>query len=298
MALGRSTAGKGDITTMIGALRPLAAAALAVCAAFAAAGAAAQQGATATRLYVFDNGAIRGLPTTLFNFQPDELAEGDLINVSYLIVHPRGTVMYDTGAIPDHEFPEEGGVNEGIMSADKPLLPQLEAAGYTPGDIDYLVLSHYHSDHTANANEFAGATWIVQKAERDYMFGDEPQGVIEPETYATLRDAKTKLLDGEDFDIFGDGSVVVMNTPGHTPGHQVLAVKLPKMGTVLLAGDLYHYPEERTTGRVPTFEYDAEASRASRERVERYLEDTGATLWIEHDIATHAALPKAPEYVE
>jgi glyoxylase-like metal-dependent hydrolase (beta-lactamase superfamily II) len=89
-----------------------------------------------------------------------------------------------------------------------------------------------------------------------------------------------------------------MNTPGHTPGHQVLAVKLPKMGAVLLAGDLYHYPEERTTGRVPTFEYDAEASRASRARIERYLEDTGATLWIEHDIATHAALPKAPEYVE
>jgi glyoxylase-like metal-dependent hydrolase (beta-lactamase superfamily II) len=89
-----------------------------------------------------------------------------------------------------------------------------------------------------------------------------------------------------------------MATPGHTPGHQVVSVKLANAGTVVLGGDLYHYPEERTTGRIPTFEFDAEQSRASRARVESYLKETGATLWIEHDVATHAALPKAPEYVD
>jgi len=108
----------------------------------------------------------------------------------------------------------------------------------------------------------------------------------------------TILLDNEDYDVFGDGTVTVMSTPGHTPGHQVVAVELANAGTVLLGGDLYHYPEERTTGRVPTFEFDANQSRASRVRVESFLEERDAALWIEHDIATHAALPKSPEYVD
>jgi glyoxylase-like metal-dependent hydrolase (beta-lactamase superfamily II) len=105
-------------------------------------------------------------------------------------------------------------------------------------------------------------------------------------------------LNTEDFDVFGDGSVVVMSTPGHTPGHQVVAVKLANRGTVVLAGDLYHYPEERTTGRTPTFEFDAERSKVSRARIEEYVKANGAELWIEHDVATHAALPKAPLFVD
>jgi glyoxylase-like metal-dependent hydrolase (beta-lactamase superfamily II) len=251
------------------------------------------------RIYVFDNGAITGLDPALFNFRAEELQEVDFVNRSYLIVHPRGTLMFDAGAVPDSHFKGDGSaVVEGVVTATSPLLPQLAAAGYAPRDVTYFALSHYHSDHTGNANAFASATWIVQKAERDYMFGDSPQGIIQPATYDALRSASTKILDEQDFDVFGDGSVVVMATPGHTPGHQVVAVKLAKRGTVVLGGDLYHYPEERTTGRVPTFEFDAEKSRASRARVERFIEENGATLWIEHDIATHAALPKPPAYVD
>ena len=251
------------------------------------------------RIYIFDNGSINGLDPALFNFTRAELGEVDFVNISYLIVHPQGTLMFDAGAVPDSAFAEhEGPVVEGVVTATQPLLPQLAAAGYTPADVDYFAMSHYHSDHTANANAFAGATWIVQQAERDYMFGDAPQGIIRVDTYDRLRDAKTILLSNEDHDVFGDGSVVVMATPGHTPGHQVLAVKLANAGTILLGGDLYHYPEERTTGRIPTFEFDAEKSRASRDRVEAFLKETGATLWIEHDIATHAALPKSPDYVD
>ena len=106
------------------------------------------------------------------------------------------------------------------------------------------------------------------------------------------------MLDNEDYDVFGDGTVVIMATPGHTPGHQVLAVELENAGTILLGGDLYHYPEERIPGRVPTFEFDADQSRESRARIEDWLAETGATLWIEHDIATHEALPKAPAFVD
>ena len=251
------------------------------------------------RIYIFDNGAIKGLDPALFNFKREELKEVDFVNVSYLIVHPRGTLMFDAGAVADSHFKADGSpVVEGIMSATEPLLPQLASTGYAPGEITYFAMSHYHSDHTANANAFAGATWIVQRAERDFMFAEKPEGIIQPGTYDALRNAKTKVLNNVDFDVFGDGSVMMMSTPGHTPGHQVLSVKLANKGTVVLGGDLYHYPEERTTGRTPTFEFNAEQSTASRARIEQYLKATGGTLWIEHDKATHAALPKAPRYVD
>jgi glyoxylase-like metal-dependent hydrolase (beta-lactamase superfamily II) len=251
------------------------------------------------RLYVFDNGAITGLDVGLFNFKPGEVKEPNFVNVSYLIVHPRGTLQFDAGGIPDSHFKQDGEtIKEGVLSATRPLRPQMVAAGYRPEDITWFAMSHYHSDHTANANDFAGATWIVQKAERDFMFQDKPTGIIQPTHYDKLKGAKTRLLDNEDFDVFGDGTVVVKTAPGHTPGHQVLFVRLPKTGPVVLAGDLYHYPEEITTGRVPGFEFNADQSKASRATLAEFMKQTGATLWIEHDIATHAPLPKPPTFVE
>lgn len=254
---------------------------------------------SAVRLYVFENGAIKGLDPKLFNFTREELKEVDFTNSSYLVVHPKGTLMFDAGAIEDSHFKADGApVTEGILTASKPLLPQLASAGYKPSDVTFFAMSHYHSDHTANANAFATATWIVQKAERDFMFTDKPQGIIQPGHYSALKTANTRILNDEDFDVFGDGTVVVKSAPGHTPGHQVLFVRLPKTGPVLLAGDLYHYPEERTTGRIPTFEFNVEQSKASRAKIEAFIKAQRAQLWIEHDIATHAKLPKAPAYVE
>jgi glyoxylase-like metal-dependent hydrolase (beta-lactamase superfamily II) len=251
------------------------------------------------RIYVFDGGSINGLDTKLFGFEKSEIKEPNFRVTSYLVVHPRGTLMWDSGGIPDASFPADGSpAKEGVMNATKPLMPQFTATGYQPSDVTYFALSHYHSDHTANANAFAGATWIVQKAERDAMFAEKPASIMQPAHFSALGNAKTKLLDNSDFDVFGDGSVVVKSAPGHTPGHQVLFVKLARRGPVLLAGDLYHYPEERATGKTPTFEFNAEQSKVSRARVESFLKQTGAQLWIEHDIATHKDLPFAPAYVE
>ena len=251
------------------------------------------------RIYIFENGFIRGLDTKLFNLAREEVKEPDFVNTSYLIVHPRGTLQFEAGGIPDSLFKGDGAlVVEGVQSADKPLMPQLAAAGYKPSDLTYFALSHYHADHTGNANAFAAATWITQKAERDFMFGEKPEGIIQPATYSALKGAKTRILNNEDFDVFGDGTVRVISAPGHTPGHQVLLVRLAKRGSVLLAGDLYHYPEERAKGILPTFEFDGEQSRASRAKVEALLKQTGAELWIEHDMATHAKLPKSPAYIE
>ena len=272
---------------------------LCVVLAMVAAAAACTTAPPALRLYVFDDGEITGLDPKLFGFAREELKEVDFVNVSYLVVHPRGTVMFDTGGIGDEHFPADGSpAKEGVMSASKKLVPQMAAAGYKPSDVTYLVMSHYHSDHTGNANLFAGATWIVQKAERDYMFQEKPAGIIQPATYSALRNATTKVLNNEDFDIFGDGTVVIKSTPGHTPGHQVMVVKLPKLGPVILSGDLYHYPEEIATGKTPGFEFDAAMSARSRAAVQAFVKETGAKLWIEHDKLTHAALPKAPQFVE
>jgi glyoxylase-like metal-dependent hydrolase (beta-lactamase superfamily II) len=252
-----------------------------------------------TRIYIFDDGKISGLDPTLFNFEADELAETDFVIISYLVVHPNGTLMFDSGGIPDAAFDGHAGpVVDGVMSASQRLVPQLEAAGYSPDDIDYFALSHYHSDHTGNANLFAGSTWIVQQADYDWMFADEPEGIIAADTFSELEKADKIVLADEDFDVFGDGSVMILSAPGHTPGHQVLAVKLDNAGWVVLGGDLYHYPEERTTGRTPSFEFDPAQSRLSRARIEDFLEDHDAALWIEHDMATHARLPKAPAYVD
>lgn len=251
------------------------------------------------RIYVFDNGTLSGLdPKQYFGFERSELKAVDFTAQSYLIVHPKGTLMWDAGVIPDSAFTGPGPVKEGISTATKPLLPQLKAAGYEPADVTYFAMSHYHSDHTANANSFAASTWIVQKAERDAMFAPTPAPIMAPATFSALKEAKSKILENEDYDVFGDGSVVVMTTPGHTPGHQVLFVKTAKRGPVVLAGDLYHYPEERTTGKTPSFEFNAGQSKVSRNRIEIFLRQTGAQLWIEHDIATHANLPKAPRFID
>jgi N-acyl homoserine lactone hydrolase len=251
------------------------------------------------RLYVFDCGSIKGLDPSLFRFKKEELAEVDFVVTCYLIAHPKGTLMWDVGVIPDSAFGSGGGpITQGISTVTKPLKPQLAAAGYSPADITFLAMSHYHSDHTANANDFASATWIVQKAERDYMFGEKPEGVIQPASYSALRNSKTIILKGEDHDVFGDETVVLKSTPGHTPGHQVLFVKLAKTGPILLAGDLYHYPEERTFKRFPTFEFNVEQSAASRAAMDEFIKKTGAALWIAHDIPTHAKLKKAPAFYD
>ena len=163
----------------------------------------------------------------MFHFKKEDLAEVNLVVVSYLIVHPKGTLLWDTGEIPDAAFKPDGSlVTQGVMTATKPLLPQLAAIGYAPADITYLGLSHYHADHTANANSFAGSTWLVHRAERDFMFSDAHTSGIQPASYSALKTARTKILPSEDYDVFGDGTVVIKYAPGHTQGHQVVFVKL------------------------------------------------------------------------
>ncbi len=251
------------------------------------------------RLYVFDCGRIKGLDPSIFHFKKEDLAGVDFVVPCYLVTHPKGTLMWDVGVIPDSALEgKTGPVTQGISTVTKTLRSQLAAVGYAPADITYLAHSHYHSDHTANSNDFAGATWLVQQAERDAMFAEKPAGIIQQASFSALKNSKTVLLHGQDYDVFGDGSVIIKSAPGHTPGHQVLLVNLKQTGPVLVAGDLYHYPEERVTDKTPTFEFNHEQSLASRAAIEAFVKKTGAQLWIEHDQATFMKLKKAPAYYE
>ena len=128
------------------------------------------------------------------------------------------------------------------------------------------------------------------------MFATPPPGVTRPSTYEALRNSKAITIVGDEHDVFGDGTVIIKAARGHTQGHQVLYVRLPRTGGVVLAGDLYHYQAERTLDRVPTFEFDAQQTRAARKTLDRFLQETNAQMWIQHDFNAHAKLRKAPEY--
>jgi N-acyl homoserine lactone hydrolase len=256
------------------------------------------------RLYVFDCGSLKMNSPALFGFTKEEVGESQQFAVPcYLVAHPKGTLMWDVGVVPDSQV---NGAAQGISTVTKTLKSQLAEVGYTPSGITFLALSHLHSDHTANANDFAGATWLVHQNEKDAMFASEQPapagggrgGPRQPANYIKLKDSRTTILTEKDYDVFGDGTVVIQYAPGHTPGHQVLFLNLKKDGPILVAGDLYHLPQEITMHRFPTFEFNKEQSAVSREKVEAFLKKTGARLWIEHDAATFATLKLAPGYYE
>src|SRR5260370_31073766 len=260
------------------------------------------------RLYVIDCGTSHIADMGRFQLKKEEVATTDLSVACLLVVDWKGTVIWDTGAVPDAAWKPTGSpVTQHVVLPDsqqrditmvKSLKGQLAELGYSPSDITYLALSHYHYDHTANANEFAGATWLVREVERDAMFADKAPGTTQPSTYSDLHHSKTLILKEDEHDVFGDGTVVIKSSPGHTPGHQILYLKLAKTGGVMLSGDLYHYPEERALDRVPTFEFNPEQTRATRVAIDAFLKKTCAQLWIHHDFNGNAKLKKSPNFYE
>ena len=269
---------------------------------------ACQRASPGPRLYVFDCGTLASADMSRYRLTDADVETTRMSVACFLVSHPRGVLMWDVGAVPDGAWTPtgqpsvqrltlpDGQAREVTMTT--PLLPQLAAAGFTPGSVTFLALSHDHWDHTANANAFAGATWLARSSEHDAMFAATPPPLTRPDTYAALRDARTIGITSDDYDVFGDGSVVIKLAPGHTPGHQVLFVKLVRTGPVVLSGDLYHYPEERTLGRIPTFEADQAQTAAARSAIDAFLQRTGAQLWIQHDLAGHAKLRKAPAFYD
>jgi glyoxylase-like metal-dependent hydrolase (beta-lactamase superfamily II) len=212
----------------------------------------------------------------------------------FVVVHPRGVLLFDTG-LPDRLAGHPTTLEGYGLEVTTPLRAQLSAIGLSPADVTYLALSHSHFDHIGNAPDFAGTTWIAQKAELDSIFGSTVKEPPPPELQA-LAHARKRIIQG-DHDVFGDGTVVLLSTPGHTPGHQSLYVKLARTGGVVVSGDLYHHDEERTLDRMPA-EERATATPASRRKIETFLARKHAQLWIGHSTAFFRNAVKAPRWYD
>ena len=254
------------------------------------------------RLYVLDCGAIDSMDVSMF--QGKGIGKGEhkkLVDSCYLIVHPNGTLLWDAG-LPDSLVSKPNGqpVWDGafVLHVNKTLAAQLKEIGYNPESIRYVGISHMHLDHIGNVDLVPRATLLIQKEEYDAAFGSEPNKYgFDPTGYPTLRANPVKKLEG-DYDVFGDGSVVIKRLLGHTPGHQGLYIKLPKTGNILLSGDLVHFTDNWTHKRVPDFNFDKAQSAKSLNDVEKFLKTNNATLWIQHDLEQNAAIKHAPAYYE
>ena len=222
-------------------------------------------------------------------------------NHCYLIKHAKGLMLWDSGN-PDRLAALPNGLTNpaGTITAfmKKPLAESLKEIGVAPGNIKHFAMSHGHGDHSGNANLFAGATLYIQRAEYAAVFGAEPQkyGFI-PANFEKLRSSPAMILNG-DYDVFGDGSVVIKPAPGHTPGHQVLVVRLPKTGPVLLTGDMVHLQYSWNYRVVPSFNFDVQQSMQSIDEMKAFAAKAGAQVWVNHDKEQHARIPKAPASVQ
>jgi glyoxylase-like metal-dependent hydrolase (beta-lactamase superfamily II) len=253
---------------------------------------------TSPRLYVFDCGTLIYNKPEDYNLKRDEVKDSNMGVTCYLIVHPKGMLIYDTG-LNDRLVgrPLYENVLEGYGQIKfNTLSGQLADIGVAPGKIDYLVLSHYHWDHVGNAGDFAGSTWLVYKGDRDRMFDKESRAYPWFSQYSALEHSKTVLLNG-DHDVFGDGTVTVIATPGHTEGHCSVMVRLKNTGPVVLSGDLYHYAEERSLNRMPD-EEKTSGTVQSRRKIEELVRRTGAQLWIGHSMEFFRTTRKSPAWYD
>ena len=257
-------------------------------------------GAPALRLYAFDCGTIDVLDISVFHPGVGKGEKKTLADSCYLVVHPKGTLVWDAG-LPDGLAATPAGktlYDTFVMRVTKPLAAQLKEIGVAPESVTYLGISHMHGDHVGNADLFPQATLLMQKEEYDAAFGPEPGKFgFDPSTYPTLGKNPVKALQG-DYDVFGDSSVTIKRTLGHTPGHQALYLRLPKSGNILLSGDLVHFTDNWEHRWVPGFNFDKAQSVRTMEDVARFLKDNHAVLWIQHDREQNAAIRHAPAFYE
>lgn len=267
----------------------------------AAAAQSTQQATQQVRLYALDCGSIKANQLGMFS----DTGEYDgksavLADPCFVIRHPKGVLLWDTG-LGDQLAAQKAGMDYGPfhMQVDVTLASQLKELGLAAADITHVAFSHFHFDHAGNAPQFPAATWIVSKAEVDMANAHPEFFDLSPESefMKVLQAAKNEVITG-DHDVFGDGSVRILKAPGHTPGHQVLMLRLQRTGVVILSGDLYHLRESRQFHRVPGFNYDRADSLASIDRIETIVKNTNARFVVQHDAVDFKALPKFPAYLD
>jgi N-acyl homoserine lactone hydrolase len=245
------------------------------------------------KLYILNCG--EGVAGDISRWSPgvNEGKPMDFVDNCYLIKHAQGWMLWDTG-IPD----AVADMPNGLAPADpkavfwhrpKTLAAQLDQLGVKPSDIKVMAVSHTHPDHIGNVEMFPTAMLYVQKAEYDWPGADHTPR-FKPEHPVTK-------LEG-DRDVFGDGSVTILATPGHTPGHQSLLVKLPHTGAVVLSGDAVHFRSNWDNRGVPSNNFSKEQTLASMQKLSDTLTREKAQLWINHDKAQRDSLKMSPEFYD
>lgn len=249
----------------------------------------ASHSAAADRLYVMDCGHNAALDQSRWSPGVNVGKPLDLSDNCYLIRHDARWLLWDTGyadAIADKPVTTP----VGTATRHRTLAAQLAEIGVKPADIQWVAVSHTHADHVGNVDMFPSATLLIQKAELDWAFGPG-----KPAPFS--RDRPIRTVEG-DLDVFGDGSVTLLSTPGHTPGHQSLLVRLPRTGSIVLTGDAVHFRDNWEQRRVPSVNASPEQTQASMQRVAQILADKHAELWINHDEAQSLSQKHLPAFYE
>jgi N-acyl homoserine lactone hydrolase len=245
------------------------------------------------KLYVLNCG--EGVAGDISRWSPgvNEGKSMDFVDNCYLLKHSQGWFLWDTG-ITDAVATMPNGLAPADPKAvtwhrPKTLAAQLDQLGVKPSDIKAMAISHTHPDHIGNVEMFPNAMLYVQKAEYEWP-GANNTPRFKPEHPVTE-------LEG-DRDIFGDGSLTILSTPGHTPGHQSLLVKLPHTGAVILTGDAVHFKSNWENRGVPVNNFSKDLTLASMQKLSDLLTKEKAQLWINHDKAQRDTLKMSPEFYD
>jgi N-acyl homoserine lactone hydrolase len=203
----------------------------------------------------------------------------------YLVKHGAEYMVWDTGFA----------VGENPNAPKVSIVDQMKKLNLTPDQITYVGISHYHGDHIGQAGLFPKSTLLIGKGDWDALTAKQPGPGVNPARFANWIGGGGKVDPvALDKDVFGDGTVMILGTPGHTPGHQSLLVRLKQKGPVILTGDASHFRENYDGNGVPTFNTDRAQTLASIDRVKKVAANLKATVIIQHDPRDIDKLPAFP----
>ncbi len=251
------------------------------------------------RLYTLDCGRIDFEDEHVFSDTGDHDGEKGVMPVPcFLIKHGDNWVLWDAGLGDEIAKAQTGEIKVGLhFRVPVTLESQLADLGLKPDDVKYVGLSHLHADHSGNAALFPKATFLVSSTELAWADAlPTPDGVL-PDRVAAVKRASIRPVAG-DLDVFGDGTVQMISTPGHTPGHHSLVLRLEKTGNIILTGDVAHFQENYDRGLVPLGNYSRAETLAAIGRVRGLAEHFHARVVIQHASDVFESMPKTPAYLE
>lgn len=242
---------------------------------------------------------------SLWTYNLDELSDTrayvgqskHFVGSCYLIRHGDAYLLWDTGLSKEYLNKPYIRGDADSTSLTTTVVDQLAKIGVKPAQVSMIGISHYHLDHIGQAADFPQAKLLIGKGDFEVLGKQGHEARAKFFSPWLQKGAKVEKVTG-DHDVFGDGSVVMLDLPGHTPGHHGLLVQLPKRGAVLLSGDVVHFRENLESAGVPSFNTDRAQSLSSMDRFTKLARNLDATLIIQHEEKDVAKLPAFPEAAE